>query len=118
GGLVSTSFVKLLLGMRAWFLARPKWTQWFQPVAGGLAVGVMGWFVPQSLGIGYQYVGQAASRFMKRCAPRTASTFRAAKPAPGRAPCVWNEPSGGMSNRSLLRSLPRSPSRIFVNSAP
>jgi len=59
GGLVSTSFVKLLLGMRAWFLARPKWTQWFQPVAGGLAVGVMGWFVPQSLGIGYQYVGQA-----------------------------------------------------------
>lgn len=59
GGLVSTAFVKLLLGMRAWFLARPQWTQWFQPVAGGLAVGVMGWFVPQSLGIGYQYVGQA-----------------------------------------------------------
>jgi CIC family chloride channel protein len=59
GGLVSTVFVKLLLGMRAWFLARPQWTQWFLPVAGGLVVGVMGWFVPQSLGIGYQYVGQA-----------------------------------------------------------
>jgi len=59
GGLVSTAFVKLLLAMRAWFLVRPKWTQWFQPVAGGLVVGVMGWFVPQSLGIGYQYVGQA-----------------------------------------------------------
>ena len=56
---MSTAFVKLLLSMRAWFLARPQWTQWFQPVAGGLVVGVMGWFVPQSLGIGYQYVGQA-----------------------------------------------------------
>ncbi len=59
GGLVSTGFVKLLLHMRAWFLARPQWTQWFQPVAGGLVVGVTGWFVPQSLGIGYQYVGAA-----------------------------------------------------------
>jgi CIC family chloride channel protein len=59
GGLVSVAFVKLLLGMRAWFLARPQWTRWFQPVTGGLMVGVMGWFVPQSLGIGYQYVGLA-----------------------------------------------------------
>ncbi|HKW97999.1 MAG TPA: chloride channel protein [Bryobacteraceae bacterium] len=59
GGLVSVAFVKLLLVMRAWFQALPKWTAWFQPVAGGLVVGIMGWFVPQSLGIGYQYVGEA-----------------------------------------------------------
>src|SRR5271169_2264345 len=59
GGLVSVVFVKLLLGLRAWFLRQPKWTQWFQPVAGGILVGIMGWFVPESLGIGYQYVGQA-----------------------------------------------------------
>lgn len=59
GGLVSVGFVKLLLGLRAWFLRRPKWSEWFQPVAGGLLVGVMGWFVPESLGIGYQYVGDA-----------------------------------------------------------
>jgi CIC family chloride channel protein len=30
---------------------------WFQPVAGGLVVGVMGWFVPPVMGVGYQYVG-------------------------------------------------------------
>jgi chloride channel protein, CIC family len=59
GGLVSAAFVKVLLGLRAWFLLRPKWTEWFQPVTGGILVGIMGWFVPESLGIGYQYVGQA-----------------------------------------------------------
>lgn len=58
GGLVSVLFVKLLLNLRAWFLRLPAWTRWCQPVAGGLAVGIMGWFVPQSLGIGYQYVGE------------------------------------------------------------
>ena len=59
GGLVSVAFVKLLLGLRGWFLRQPKWTGWFQPVAGGILVGIMGWFVPESLGIGYRYVGQA-----------------------------------------------------------
>src|SRR4029077_18654291 len=53
GGLVSVGFVKLLLGLRALFLRQPRQTGWFQPVAGGLLVGVMGWYVPQSLGIGY-----------------------------------------------------------------
>jgi len=59
GGLVSVAFTKLLLGMRAHFLRFPKRTLWFQPVAGGLAVGAMGWFVPQMLGVGYQHVGEA-----------------------------------------------------------
>jgi chloride channel protein, CIC family len=59
GGLVSVGFVKLLLGLRVWFLRRPKQGEWVYPVAGGLLVGIMGWFVPQSLGIGYQYVGDA-----------------------------------------------------------
>jgi CIC family chloride channel protein len=27
-------------------------TVWIQPVAGGIIVGVMGWFVPQVLGVG------------------------------------------------------------------
>jgi len=31
---------------------------WFQPAVGGVAVGIMGWFVPQILGVGYSYVGQ------------------------------------------------------------
>lgn len=57
GGLVSVTFTKLLLGMRERFLRFPKKTIWFQPLAGGLSVGLMGWFVPQVLGVGYGYVG-------------------------------------------------------------
>jgi len=56
GGLGSVCFVKLLLGLRAWFLRLPKWTVWFQPVAGGLAVGLMGYFVPEVMGVGYNHV--------------------------------------------------------------
>ena len=59
GGFVSVAFTKLLLWMRARFLKFPKRTLWFQPIAGGLMVGVMGWFVPDLLGVGYKYVGDA-----------------------------------------------------------
>jgi CIC family chloride channel protein len=56
GGLGSVGFVKLLLGLRAWFMRLPRWTGWFQPVAGGLTVGILGFFVPEVLGVGYNYV--------------------------------------------------------------
>jgi CIC family chloride channel protein len=59
GGLVSVAFTKLLLGMRERFLRFPQKTVWFQPLAGGLTVGVLGLFVPQVLGVGYGYVGNA-----------------------------------------------------------
>jgi chloride channel protein, CIC family len=59
GGVVSAAFAKLLLGMRARFLRFPQRTVWFQPVAGGLLVGLVGWFVPQVLGVGYGFVGDA-----------------------------------------------------------
>jgi CIC family chloride channel protein len=59
GGIVSVVFVKSLLHLRNWFLCMPRWTIWFQPVAGGLLVGILGWFVPQVLGVGYTYVGDA-----------------------------------------------------------
>jgi chloride channel protein, CIC family len=59
GGLISVAFTKLLLGMRERFLRLPQKTLWFQPVAGGLLVGFLGWFVPQVLGVGYGYVGDA-----------------------------------------------------------
>jgi CIC family chloride channel protein len=59
GGVVSAIFAKLLLGMRARFLRFPQKTVWFQPLAGGLLVGVMGWFVPQVMGVGYGFVGEA-----------------------------------------------------------
>jgi CIC family chloride channel protein len=59
GGVVSAAFAKLLLGMRDRFLRFPQKTVWFQPLAGGLLVGLVGWFVPQVLGVGYGYVGDA-----------------------------------------------------------
>ncbi len=59
GGLVSAAFTRLLLGMRARFLRFPQKTVWFQPVVGGLLVGLTGWFVPQVLGVGYGFVGEA-----------------------------------------------------------
>ena len=59
GGVVSVAFTRLLLGMRARFLRFPQNTVWFQPLAGGLLVGLMGWFVPQVMGVGYEYVGDA-----------------------------------------------------------
>ena len=59
GGLVSVVFTKLLLGMRARFLRMPRKTVWLQPAVGGLVVGLLGWAVPQVLGVGYGYVGDA-----------------------------------------------------------
>jgi chloride channel protein, CIC family len=59
GGLVSVGFTKLLVRMRGWFQHLPEKTRWFQPAVGGLAVGLMGWWVPQVLGVGYGYVGDA-----------------------------------------------------------
>jgi CIC family chloride channel protein len=56
GGLGSVAFVKLLLRLRAWFATWPKTTVWFQPVIGGVTVGVMGYFVPEVMGVGYNNV--------------------------------------------------------------
>jgi len=56
GGLSSVAFVKLLLWLRARFAKMPRASQWIQPVAGGLTVGILGFFVPQILGVGYDQV--------------------------------------------------------------
>jgi len=64
GGFLSVAFTKLLLGMRKFFLHLPKRTRWWHPVAGGVTVGLMGWFVPQVLGVGYTYVGSALNGTM------------------------------------------------------
>ena len=56
GGFASVAFVKLLLGLRAFFKRMPPSTAWIQPTIGGLAVAIMGWFVPEVLGVGYDYV--------------------------------------------------------------
>jgi CIC family chloride channel protein len=59
GGFMSTSFVKLLLWQRKHFLAAPRNMQWFLPGIGGLTVGILGWFFPEVLGVGYGFVSKA-----------------------------------------------------------
>lgn len=59
GGLVSVAFVKLLLWQRYRFLRMPQAAQWYLPAAGGLTVGILGWFRPEVLGVGYSVVGRA-----------------------------------------------------------
>ena len=59
GGLVSVAFVKLLLSIRKYCMGLPRSTEWMQPAMGGLAVGLMGWFVPDVLGVGYSHVSEA-----------------------------------------------------------
>ena len=61
GGLASTAFVRLLLTMRRWFARLPRATAWAHPVVGGLCVGVMGYFVPAVLGVGYDQVERVLS---------------------------------------------------------
>ena len=56
GGLGSVAFVKLLLWIRVLFSRLPRSTVWVQPVVGGLAVGLIGYFVPDVMGVGYDYV--------------------------------------------------------------
>jgi CIC family chloride channel protein len=98
GGLISVAFVKLLLGLRAWFLRRPKRTEWLQPVTGGVLVGIMGWFVPQSLGIGYQYVGDALNGNM---AFRTMALLLALRVV-GTAVCYASGNAGGIFGPALF----------------
>ena len=64
GGFLSVAFTKMLLVMRKFFLRMPRKTQWWHPVVGGVTVGLMGWFVPQVLGVGYTYVGSALNGSM------------------------------------------------------
>ncbi len=56
GGLGSVCFVKLLLQLRVWFKKLPKWSVWMQPAVGGVLVGIVALFVPEVLGVGYDYV--------------------------------------------------------------
>ena len=62
GGIVSVTFVKLLLWQRRFFLRAAqaaKSAQWILPAIGGLTVGMLGWFFPEVLGVGYAFVGRA-----------------------------------------------------------
>jgi chloride channel protein, CIC family len=61
GGLVSVTFTKLTLYLRLQCRRLPAWTIWFQPALGGLLVGVLAMFVPEVLGVGYEFVGHVLS---------------------------------------------------------
>jgi CIC family chloride channel protein len=59
GGIASLVFVKLVGYLRPRLMALPRWTHYFQPALAGLAIGVMGIWLPQVMGAGYQYMDQA-----------------------------------------------------------
>jgi CIC family chloride channel protein len=59
GGIASLVFVKLVAYARPRLKALPRWTQYFQPALAGLAIGVIGIWLPQVMGAGYQYIDQA-----------------------------------------------------------
>jgi CIC family chloride channel protein len=59
GGLLSVLFCRGLLGLRHLFLRLPATSRMFHPAMGGLAIGVVLIFVPQVMGVGYEYVDQA-----------------------------------------------------------
>jgi chloride channel protein, CIC family len=61
GGLGAVAFVKLLLALRRRFKVLPRATLWIQPMVGGLTVGLLGYFVPQVLGVGYDQVERVLS---------------------------------------------------------
>ena len=59
GGIGSAAFVRLLLGLRLAFTKLPRSSLWIQPAIGGLCVGVLGYFMPAVLGVGYDQVERA-----------------------------------------------------------
>jgi chloride channel protein, CIC family len=61
GGYISVAFTKLTLWLRLEFRKLPPKTVWLQPAAGGVLVGVLGMFVPQVLGVGYDYIGHVVN---------------------------------------------------------
>lgn len=64
GGFLSAAFTSLLLKIRKHFLLLPRKTSWWHPVTGGILVGLMGLLLPQVLGVGYSYVGDALNGSM------------------------------------------------------
>lgn len=59
GGVMSHGFVRSVLALRLKFQALPKSTIPFQPAIGGLAVGLLAFWIPGVLGVGYHFVGEA-----------------------------------------------------------
>ena len=59
GGFASLAFVKYIGYLRPRLRQLPSWTQYFQPAAAGLLIGLIGIKFPQVMGAGYSYIDQA-----------------------------------------------------------
>jgi CIC family chloride channel protein len=60
GGIASLIFAKSIGWLRPRLKALPRWTQYVQPAAAGLIIGVIGYLgFPQVMGAGYEYMDQA-----------------------------------------------------------
>lgn len=59
GGFASLIFVKYIAYLRPKLRSLPPWTQWFQPAAAGLIIGLISIRFPQVMGAGYSYMDQA-----------------------------------------------------------
>lgn len=59
GGLVSVTFCKGILGLRAVFLSLPQRTRILQPAIGGVVIGALLLVSPAVMGVGYEYVDRA-----------------------------------------------------------
>lgn len=57
-GLVSVSFIRLFLNTRKYF-ENSKIPLWLKPALGGLGVGIIGIFLPQVFGVGYETINDA-----------------------------------------------------------
>ena len=97
-GIGSVSFVKLLLYIRSRFMTLPRSTLWLQPAVGGLTVGLMGWFMPEVLGVGYDYVERV---LMGDLALRTVAILAVLKII-ATATCYGSGNAGGIFGPSLF----------------
>jgi CIC family chloride channel protein len=98
GGLGSVCFVKLLLYIRSQFKLLPKSTLWLQPTVGGLTVGLLGWFMPEVLGVGYDYVERV---LMGDLALKTVAILAVLKIV-ATATCYGSGNAGGIFGPSLF----------------
>jgi CIC family chloride channel protein len=97
-GLGSVCFVKLLLYIRSRFKLLPKSTLWLQPVVGGLTVGLLGWLMPEVLGVGYDYVERV---LMGDLALKTVAILAVLKIV-ATATCYGSGNAGGIFGPSLF----------------
>ena len=60
GAIAAVIFARAVGFLRPRLRALPRWTQYFQPAAAGLLIGLIGWFgFPQVMGAGYEFMDQA-----------------------------------------------------------